>query len=41
MECDKCFEVGLFLKFLKKLLLMKLNTNVVWNDKKSFVILCT
>jgi hypothetical protein len=31
MECDKCFEVGLFLDFLKYIfkLLVKLNTNAV------------
>jgi hypothetical protein len=42
MECDKCFEVGLFLDFLKKLFLslMQLNTRTIWNDNMSYVILC-
>jgi hypothetical protein len=42
MECDKCLEVGLYLDFQEIfVLLMKLNTNTIWNDKMSSVILCT
>jgi hypothetical protein len=36
MECEKCFEVGIFTDLL--LLLMKLNIKVVWNEKMNFVI---
>jgi len=41
MECDNCFEMGLFIKIFFKIfvLLMKLNTRAIWNEKRNYVIL--
>jgi hypothetical protein len=38
MECDKCFEVTLF---LNNFLLIKSNTKAVSNDKMNYILLCT
>jgi hypothetical protein len=41
MECDKCFEVGLFLDEFCFVLVVKLNSKAIWKDKLSFIILYT